>query len=112
MRPSPLPAASPTPCSTVPSTISNGPAGKTKQKGIHAKVDAFPELNKFAAEEVCRGLQAKAIEGDVFGGAKYKPLQQDQRREVAALRAQGEHIDIAHVKTARDVLALAQAFAN
>ncbi|MBX7104915.1 MAG: hypothetical protein K1X57_12590 [Gemmataceae bacterium] len=43
-----------------------GPDGKMKQKGIHAKVDAFPELNKFAPEEVCRGLQAKAIEGDVF----------------------------------------------
>jgi len=42
------------------------PDGKVKQKGIHAKIDGFPETNKFIPEEVCRGLQARAIEGDVF----------------------------------------------
>lgn len=43
-----------------------GDDGKMIQKGIHAKIDAFPEVNKFAPEEVCRGITAKAIEGDVF----------------------------------------------
>lgn len=36
--------------------------GTTKQKGIHAKVDGFPEKNKITPEEVCRGLEAKKIE--------------------------------------------------
>jgi hypothetical protein len=40
--------------------------GLVRQKGIHAKIDGFPELNRFSAEEVCRGLTARAIEGDVF----------------------------------------------
>jgi len=40
--------------------------GLVRQKGIHAKIDGYPETNKFSAEEVCRGLTAKAIEGDVF----------------------------------------------
>lgn len=43
-----------------------GENGKSIQKGIHAKIDAYPEVNKFTPEEVCRGLTAKAIEGDVF----------------------------------------------
>ncbi len=43
-----------------------GDDGKMIQKGIHAKIDAYPEVNKFMPEEVCRGLTAKAIEGDVF----------------------------------------------
>jgi hypothetical protein len=36
--------------------------GTFKQKGIHAKIDAFPEKNKITPEEVCRGLEAKKIE--------------------------------------------------
>ena len=40
--------------------------GKILQKGIHAKLDGFPELNGFTTEDICRGLQAQAIEGDVF----------------------------------------------
>lgn len=36
--------------------------GTTKQKGIHAKIDGFPEKNKITAEEVCRGLEAKKID--------------------------------------------------
>lgn len=43
-----------------------GENGKMIQKGIHAKIDAYPEVNKFLPEEVCRGVTAKAIEGDVF----------------------------------------------
>jgi hypothetical protein len=38
------------------------PDGQLVQKGIHAKIDAFPEKNDFTAEEVCRGLEAKPIE--------------------------------------------------
>ncbi len=38
-----------------------GPDGKLLQKGIHAKIDGFPELNKFTAEEIARGLQAKVV---------------------------------------------------
>src|SRR5438270_39626 len=38
------------------------PDGKFAQRGIHAKIDAFPEKNQFTAEEVCRGLEPKAIE--------------------------------------------------
>jgi hypothetical protein len=40
--------------------------GRFKQKGIHGKIDGYPETNKFTPEEVCRGLQARAIDGDVF----------------------------------------------
>ena len=36
------------------------PDGTVKQKGIHAKVDGFPEKNKITPEEICRGLEAKA----------------------------------------------------
>jgi len=38
-----------------------GPDGKMKQKGIHAKLDGFPEKFGFTAEEVARGLQAKVV---------------------------------------------------
>jgi hypothetical protein len=38
------------------------PDGGVKQKGIHARIDAFPEKNKFTPEEVCRGLEAKKID--------------------------------------------------
>jgi hypothetical protein len=38
------------------------PDGSVKQKGIHAKIDGFPEKNKITAEEVCRGLEAKKID--------------------------------------------------
>lgn len=40
----------------------NQPDGSVKQKGIHAKIDGFPEKNKITADEVCRGLEAKKIE--------------------------------------------------
>jgi len=33
-----------------------------KQKGIHAKIDAFPEKNKFDPVEISRGLQAKPVD--------------------------------------------------
>lgn len=33
--------------------------GTLTQKGIHAKIDGFPEKNRFTPEEVCRGLEAK-----------------------------------------------------
>ena len=36
--------------------------GTVKQKGIHAKVDGFPEKNKITPEEICRGLEAKKID--------------------------------------------------
>ena len=38
------------------------PDGTVKQKGIPAKVDAFPAKNKITPEEICRGLEAKAID--------------------------------------------------
>jgi hypothetical protein len=38
------------------------PNGKVLQKGIHAKVDGFPEKNKITPEEICRGLEAKRID--------------------------------------------------
>lgn len=38
------------------------PGGKVLQRGIHAKVDGFPEKNKITPEEICRGLEAKRIE--------------------------------------------------
>ena len=38
------------------------PGGGFTQKGIHAKIDAFPEKNRFKPEEVCRGLQVQPIE--------------------------------------------------
>ena len=40
----------------------NQPDGTVKQKGIHAKIDGFPEKNKITPEEVCRGLEAKKID--------------------------------------------------
>lgn len=39
----------------------NQPDKSVKQKGIHNKVDGFPEKNKITPEEVCRGLEAKKI---------------------------------------------------
>jgi hypothetical protein len=38
------------------------PDGAVKQKGIHAKVDGFPEKHKITPEEICRGLEAKRID--------------------------------------------------
>jgi hypothetical protein len=42
-----------------------GPDGKMVQKGIHAKIDGFPEKNKFTPEEICRGLEARRVD-DMF----------------------------------------------
>jgi hypothetical protein len=39
-----------------------GPDGKMVQKGIHAKIDGFPEKQGFTPEEIGRGLGAKEIE--------------------------------------------------
>jgi hypothetical protein len=39
-----------------------GPDGKMKQKGIHAKLDGFPETFGFTAEEICRGLTANVVD--------------------------------------------------
>jgi hypothetical protein len=39
-----------------------GPEGKLVQRGIHAKIDGFPELNSFTVEEISRGVEAKAID--------------------------------------------------
>lgn len=36
--------------------------GAVIQKGIHAKIDAFPEKNSLTAEEIARGLTAKPID--------------------------------------------------
>ncbi len=41
------------------------PGGGVMQKGIHSRIDGFPEKNGFTPEEICRGLQAKAI-GNVW----------------------------------------------
>jgi len=43
-----------------------GTDGKLAQKGIHAKIDAFPERHGLTAEEMARDLKARAIE-DVWG---------------------------------------------
>jgi hypothetical protein len=40
----------------------NQPDGTVKQKGIHARLDGFPEKNKITPEEICRGLEARAID--------------------------------------------------
>jgi hypothetical protein len=39
-----------------------GPDRTVKQKGIHARLDGFPEKNGISAEEVCRGLEPKKID--------------------------------------------------
>jgi hypothetical protein len=39
-----------------------GPDNTVVQRGIHAKIDAFPEKNAFTAEEIARGIKVKAIE--------------------------------------------------
>ncbi|MBX9580892.1 MAG: hypothetical protein K2X87_11340 [Gemmataceae bacterium] len=41
------------------------PGGGFKQKGVHARLDAFPEKNGIGPEEITRGLEAKVI-GDVW----------------------------------------------
>jgi hypothetical protein len=38
-----------------------GTDGKLVQRGIHAKIDGFPENNNFQPEEIARGLKAKEI---------------------------------------------------
>jgi hypothetical protein len=40
--------------------------GEKKQKGIHARLDAFPEKFKLTPEEITRGLTAKPV-ADVWG---------------------------------------------
>lgn len=35
--------------------------GQMKQKGIHAKIDGFPETHGFTAEELCRGYSVEKI---------------------------------------------------
>lgn len=39
-----------------------GPDGAALQKGIHAKIDAFPEKNRFTAEEIGRTLRPREID--------------------------------------------------
>jgi hypothetical protein len=39
-----------------------GPDGAMAQRGIHAKIDSFPEKNGLAPEEIGRGLQPKEID--------------------------------------------------
>jgi hypothetical protein len=39
-----------------------GPDGKIVQRGIHAKIDAFPEKNGLSPEEIIRGLEPKPID--------------------------------------------------
>jgi len=38
------------------------PGGQVLQKGIHAKIDGFPEKNGITVEEICRGLEAKQVD--------------------------------------------------
>lgn len=44
----------------------NQPDGKVTQKGIHAKIDSFPEKFGLTAEEIGRGVEPKHIE-DMWG---------------------------------------------
>jgi hypothetical protein len=56
------------------------PDGMTMQRGIHAKIDAFPEKNGFTPEEIARGLEPRQIEdmwAYVFGRI------QESHRQVA-----------------------------
>jgi hypothetical protein len=39
-----------------------GDGGKVVQKGIHARLDGFPEKNGFSPEEICRGLKARSVD--------------------------------------------------
>lgn len=43
-----------------------GPNGRFQQKGIHARIDAFPERQGLTAEEMARDLKARPIEGEVW----------------------------------------------
>jgi hypothetical protein len=36
--------------------------GKFQQRGIHARIDSFPEKNKLRPEEICHGLEARRID--------------------------------------------------
>jgi hypothetical protein len=56
------------------------PGGKLQQKGIHAKIDAFPERHGLTAEEMARGLKARAVK-DVWAHV------------VKALRESHTHVD-------------------
>ncbi|MGL4423033.1 MAG: hypothetical protein ACRCZF_20385 [Gemmataceae bacterium] len=38
------------------------PDGTVIQKGIHAKLDGFPEKFKLSVEEICRGLEAQPVD--------------------------------------------------
>jgi len=38
------------------------PDGTKKQRGIHAKLDAFPEKFKLTPEEICRGLEPRPVD--------------------------------------------------
>ena len=43
-----------------------GPDGTMVQRGIHAKIDAFPEKNGLTPEEIARGLEPRQID-DIWG---------------------------------------------
>jgi hypothetical protein len=48
--------------------------GKFQQKGIHAKIDAFPERHGLTAEEIGRGLKARKVD-DVWAHVKERILE-------------------------------------
>ncbi len=39
-----------------------GPDGRLRQKGIHAKIDAFPERHGLTAEEISRGIKPRKLD--------------------------------------------------
>jgi hypothetical protein len=57
-----------------------GPGGKLLQKGIHARIDAFPERSGLSAEEIARGLKARAID-DVWASVLQTLRQSHQHVE-------------------------------
>jgi hypothetical protein len=39
----------------------SGPGGTVEQKGIHARIDAYPEKNGITAEKIAEGLAAQDV---------------------------------------------------
>ena len=51
-----------------------GPGGTTLQKGIHAKIDGFPENHGFTAEEIARDIQPRELR-DVWAHVRERVLE-------------------------------------
>lgn len=57
--------------------------GKIQQKGIHARLDSFPEKFKFKAEDLARGLKANKLDADSVWNKVHESIRESHRHIAA-----------------------------